>query len=143
MPEPSINDDVLGTLTWDDSLKSYQGEREIAPGQKIGVSLSPSEDRLEELLVQARRAYQHLQRQEVALREAAADALLPLHNETWSEGETIDRDTFVRRITLEGLTVYGDGSAELSYNDGDLFWGHTIVVSLREDGTVEDATIQG
>ncbi len=143
MPKPDIHDDVLGVLRWDDLLHWYEGERTIAPGHKIAVSLSPEGELLAEDLTRARQAYQHIQKQEVALREMAADALLPLHNDVWNEGPPIDRAAFVRRMTLEGLSVYSDGSVELDYNDGDLFWGHTITVSLHADGTFEDATIQG
>lgn len=143
MPEPIVVDEVLGTLTWQDRFRSYKGEREIAPGHLIRIDISPDNGRLEADLTRARQAYQHLQQQETVLREMAADALLPRYNAVWNEGQPIDRAAFMRRMVLEGLTVYGDQTVALDYNDGDLFYGHTIVVSLREDGTFENATIQG
>lgn len=143
MPEPILYDDVLGTLTWDDRLSWYWGEPEIALGHSIRLYITPDDGRREADLARARRAYQHLQRQEVALREAAADALLSLYNEDWTQGETIDRDTFMRRITLQSISVNGGIGVEIDYNDGDLFAGHSIVVSLREDDTVQGVDIEG
>ncbi|WP_363251990.1 DUF2262 domain-containing protein [Ruminococcus sp.] len=31
----------------------------------------------------------------------------------------------------------------LYYNDGDMFWGHSIEISVDADGTVSDANIAG
>ncbi len=143
MPDSIVVDDVLGTLTWDETYQWYQGKLEVAPGFWTELRLLPDDKTRQADLARARQAAQHLQRQEVALREAAADALLPRHNDVWNDGSPIDRETFVGRMTLEGLTVYGDGSAALDYNDGDLFWGHNIVVSLHENDTVQSVGIEG
>ena len=143
MPEATLSDEILGTLTWDETYHWYQGKLEVAPAQWIELRLLPDDNTHQADLARARQAFQHIQNQEVALREAAAEALLPRYNENWGDGPPIDRETFAGRITLEGLTVYGDGSAALDYSDGDLFWGHTIVVSLAEDDTVQDVSIEG
>lgn len=43
---------------------------------------------------------------------------------------------------LEAIAFYFDASAQLYYNDGDL-WGHTIVGSINVDGSFEGAQIAG
>ena len=47
------------------------------------------------------------------------------------------------RMTLTEFAAYEDGSIEISYDDGDLFWGHTITVTLDEHGAVQEVGING
>lgn len=141
MEKQAVRDDVLGLLTWDDSLEWWEGKREIIPGHTISVSVSSNDAPLETVMELARRAYRRVQTEEPSLRRAAADALLTLHNEEWNEGEPIDGDTFTSRMVLTEFSAYDDGSAEVSYDDGGLFLGHTIIVSVDADGTIKDASI--
>jgi hypothetical protein len=46
-------------------------------------------------------------------------------------------------MSLESIVIYPSGGAEIYYGDGDLFWGHTILVGLTEDLSFRDATIAG
>ena len=69
----------------------------------------------------------------------------PLKNRTWvEEGEKkVTAAQFRKRMKLESVSFYPDGSLEFCHDDGDLFWGHTILVSgtLRRGPT--DADIPG
>ncbi len=47
------------------------------------------------------------------------------------------------RISLESLHAYPDGEFEVYCHDGDLFWGHVIIVSGNINGTFQDAHIAG
>lgn len=143
MKEQTAQDEVLGILTWDDSLEWWEGKREIMPGHTISVSVSPNDVPLETVVELARRAYRQVQTEEPSLRRAAADALLTLHNEEWNEGEPIGSATFISRMVLTEFSAYDDGSAEISYDDGGLFLGHTIIVFVDADGTIKDASING
>src|SRR5262245_13647247 len=40
-----------------------------------------------------------------------------------------------RSIRRESIGINADGPVSLDYHDGDLFWGHTIVVRMSEDRT--------
>jgi hypothetical protein len=42
-----------------------------------------------------------------------------------------------------GITIYADGRANLSYNDGELFAGHAIVINIDPNGVVENACLWG
>lgn len=61
----------------------------------------------------------------------AAKTLLETKNERWLEDdeEPLQPAEFIQRLSLQSLTIYCDGSFEFSFDDGDLFWGHSINVS--------------
>lgn len=143
MPEATISDEVLGTLTWDEQYQWYEGHREIAPGHTIELRISAEKGVPDAWVARARQVYQSVQEHEVAFREAAADALLSLHNNAWNDETPIDRKTFAGRMSWQGLSIYTGGGVQLNYDDGDLFWGHTIAVTLGEDNTVQDVNIEG
>ena len=136
-------DPIFGELTWEDNLEWWTGHVEVAPGHAIQVALSTTEGELETLLAQARPLLARIRREEADLRRATAEALLELYNTAWNEGAAIDGARFAACITLQAVTFYPDGSAEMFYDDGDLFAGHTLLVSLDAQGNLQDATIAG
>jgi hypothetical protein len=46
-------------------------------------------------------------------------------------------------LKLESITVYPDDSFEFWHNDGDLFWGHSILVSGSLSEGPTDAEVPG
>ena len=50
---------------------------------------------------------------------------------------------FRAAVRLRTVSVFEDGSAEFYFADGDLFWGHTILVGMNKEGGFEGATIAG
>ena len=143
MQNPTVKDETFGTLTWDENLEWWEGKKEIRPGQIVSVSISADDVPLDTVLEQARQMFQHVQAAEPALRRSAADTLLVRYNSSWNEGPPIDANTFLLRITMTAFSVYADGSAEIDYDDGNLFLGHTISLSLDENGSVQDASVNG
>jgi len=136
-------DPVFGELTWEDHLEWWTGQVEVAPGQTLQVALSTTQEGLETLLPKARPLFSRLWREEAELRRATAEALLELYNTAWNEGPAIDGARLAACITLQAVTFYPDGSAELFYDDGDRFAGHILLVSLDAHGTLQDATLAG
>jgi len=136
-------DTAFSKLTWEDNLEWWTGQIEVAPGHDIQVALSTTEGELETLLTQARPLLAHIRREETDLRRVTAKTLLELYNTAWNEGAAIDGARLAACITLQAVTFYPDGSAELFYDDGDLFAGHTLLVSLDAQGNLQDATIAG
>ena len=68
------------------------------------------------------------------VKELAAVAVeygLSRKNESWlGEGEgEMDAKTFLGRIAVETITVDPEGNVGFYYNDGDVFWGHSIEIS--------------
>jgi hypothetical protein len=94
-------------------------------------------------LTRGREFVRWLRRHEPAARRFAAAELLETYNGSWNEGEPISIGTFAGRMTLESVGIDPDGGASLYYHDGDLFWGHCIIVSVGEDGEFKGATIAG
>lgn len=70
------------------------------------------------------------------VRAFAAQKLLSLAND-WAqdagaedeEPAEVTREQFMERMELESIQVDGDGGFEFWFNDGDLFWGHSIHVT--------------
>lgn len=46
-------------------------------------------------------------------------------------------------FSLSELAFRNDGSIEAYYDDGDIFWGHCIIVRMDKNGNIEDAEIAG
>jgi hypothetical protein len=136
----------LGYLIWDDEYDCWSCEIEIFPGQIVGVSVDPEEpEDIEESVVfeLAGRTLALIKASEANLRDRAADRLVETHNSSWNHDDPIDRQEFIARMTLEDITIYADGRAELSYSDEDLFAGHAIVININPSGVVENACLWG
>lgn len=84
------------------------------------------------------------------MKDYAAQNLLDSANE-WLESEEgredehepITKEKFIENIEISEIAVSPDGSMTLYYSDGDMFWGHSIDISVDEDGTISDVGISG
>lgn len=127
-------------LEWNADDEAWCGAVELA-GKRFEVSVNVEEaDELDA----AWRVVSRVVRGEAKLRRAAAELeLLELYNESWNEGKPLGMAAFCRRLSLTRVDVSPDGDAEVCFADGELFAGHTILVSVNEDGEVDDASIAG
>ncbi|WP_087026554.1 DUF2262 domain-containing protein [Thaumasiovibrio subtropicus] len=75
----------------------------------------------------------------------AVSELLELKNDNWlMDGqEALTAADFISAMKLDSITVYPDGEFEFWHNDGDLFWGHSILVSGSLAEGPNDADIPG
>ena len=83
--------------------------------------------------------------QKSGVRAYAAGHMLDTAND-WlgdADEEPITAEQFADRITLSELAFRNDGSIEAYYDDGDIFWGHCIIVRMDKNGNIEDAEIAG
>lgn len=146
----TFQDAVLGQLTYDDRLSRWDGASAV-----LGVPFSLSAHTFadsgrglpqdEAALEVYRAAFLRLERDEPALRPQMAERMLPLAQE-WQEDDDeapLSAPQFLERVTLESLSIYEDGDAELFYNDGDLFAGHVIIAVVKGDGTLGETSIAG
>ena len=78
-------------------------------------------------------------------KDYAASKLLALKNEHWLEPrqKALSRSDFVAAMDFDGVNGFSDGGFEIYFVDGDLFFGHTIVVDVTETFEFEDARIVG
>lgn len=79
------------------------------------------------------------------LRLYAAKNMLTAGNE-WLEDageELINEEQFMERISITTFIFDNKGEIQAYYDDGDIFWGHCIIVSINADGNVVDCEIAG
>lgn len=74
-----------------------------------------------------------------------ANELLSLKNDQWLEEDepAVSEADFLNTIELDGLNVFTDGSFEVLFKDGDLFWGHWINVDIDSDFNLRQADLWG
>ena len=75
----------------------------------------------------------------------AAEKLLELKNESWrEEGDKVcTEEDFTGLLTPESLHLYPDDTFVLEFDDGDLFWGHSVSVEGTTDGRLLAADLAG
>ncbi|MEK4521047.1 DUF2262 domain-containing protein [Psychrobacillus sp. FSL W7-1457] len=135
-----LNFDVLA---YDKDTGNYQGKIEIETDYFIDMTISPESYDKELVFKLAENTFRKIRIMNESYKEKIAGDLLKLHNEVWNEGEIISKDEFKKRINIQGILIFCEGNAELYYDDGDLFWGHTIVVDVDENGLYQEAQIYG
>ena len=59
------------------------------------------------------------------------------------EPEEITRGQFMERLEPDAVQISGDGSFDFWFNDGALFWGHSIHVTGSLEGGPEKAEMEG
>ena len=141
----TYKDEVFGLLTYDRQVNWYSvNVNWIDKSIKLNLSLE-STDGLESALRIAHILYNDKIIWDNRVKDYAVHKLLPLKNESWlEEDETeVTEIQFKKRMSLESITVYPDGSFEFWHDDGDLFWGHSILISGDLEKGPADADIPG
>ena len=77
-------------------------------------------------------------------KDYAAKKLLKLKNDLWLEDDEkeVTKKEFKARMKFTSLYVFSE-SANFYFDDGDLFWGHTIEVNVNQNLEFTDANIVG
>lgn len=149
-----LKDEVLGTLTLDRELSTFDGTCRWM-GSEVRISLDVDMEKKASWTRAVNVMKKLLADQETwdkALRAMAAQKLTVRANEWLADNDQTDRDPekdpiteeeFARRIVLTDFSVSPGGRFTAWFEDDDLFWGHVITV----DGTLKkgavDADIQG
>ena len=143
-----LQDDILGELTYDKQLKSFEGNASWLRG-KIHISLHVDKDN-KAGITKAKKALKTMvleqEKWDVDLRGFAAKELTPLACE-WTESEEeaalITEDSFVKRISLSLIWVSSGASFTACFDDDDLFFGHSITVCGSPKKGLVSADIEG
>ena len=141
----TINDPFFGWLTLNRAFDTYETNF-IWNSQPIGLSFSRRDCVDEpEFFRRVRTLWKAPKKWDQRIRDFAAGELLALKNDTWLEENeaALTSKQFKSRMTLESISVDPDGRFEFFFNDGDLFWGHIIVVSGTLANGPTDADIAG
>ncbi|MGM9946164.1 MAG: DUF2262 domain-containing protein [Lysinibacillus sp.] len=134
---------IFSELQFDSDTKNYDGQIKFNNRDFVDLTISIEMFDKDKVFKLAENTFKKIEELEEIYKESVAEDLLTIHNETWNEESITSKSEFINRIKLEGILFFCDGNAELYYNDGDLFWGHTIVVSINENGQYQDSQIYG
>ena len=142
---PDLIHPTLGPLTFDPRLDGYSAQVSVE-GRDVGIHLFPGgRDGNGPGLKAAAGLALGLAALVRDAKQYAATMLLSIKNEAWLDADEpeLTLEAFVERMQIESVGVNEDGSADLYFEDGDLFWGHVIVVARGTHGAFEEASIGG
>jgi len=142
-----LQDDILGELTYDKQLKSFEGNMAWLRGE-IHISLYVDKDN-KSGITKAKKALKIMvleqEKWDADLRSFAAKELTKLACE-WAESEEeaalITEESFAKRISLSLLWVTSGASFSACFDD-ELFFGHSIAVSGSLKKGMISAKIEG
>ncbi len=135
-------DPYFGKLTLCKSLNSFEREVEYL-GSAVELSIhadndDDDDDDDDELTITfndrlgiAKTLMKDIEKWSLLAKEFAALKLIELKNSFWlGEGESaVTKDEFISRLKISSITIYIDGSFDITFTDGNLFFGHLISVS--------------
>lgn len=107
----TINDPYLGIIKYD--RNKYTGKIKDKDNDFIEFSFDVHED-IQEVLKNVRKIIKNYFDRTLEFQLYAAEKLLDLYNDTWSEDEIIDKNEFINRIALDSIVIYSDLNAECS-----------------------------
>lgn len=143
-----VEDPLLGKLTLNRQFGWFEGERIMNGGTyTISVTQTAGVDNRKRDLRDIRRAgtvVSDFEKRLSAIQNAILGEMLPLYNDGWREDrEELTADAFLARIRLVSAVTYPDGHATLYFDDGDLFYRHTIEVRLGKHARVREVCLSG
>lgn len=147
-------DEILGKFELNKGVDTF--EHDISWNGEDGILYIDHDDEMKEAFEAAHTLFAEQERFGRESRVFAAKQLVDQANEWLADGagvdetadgeldmEEITEEMFQKRLILDTISVYGDGSFEIYYFDDDMFWGHSVIVSGNVDGTWDSAYIAG
>jgi hypothetical protein len=136
----TVQDPQFGVLTLDRRLNWYESETTTWGRDEIRLTLDAKRAHdLDMSLATARSLWSSQQSWQQKIIGWATTQLLPIKNDSWlNEDEPeLTPEEFAQKMVLTSITTRPDGSFDFWFNDGDLFWGHSIMVTgnLKEGPT--------
>lgn len=143
-----IEDDILGELLYDRTIKSFEGHITWLD-KNIDISLDVDKDN-KSGITKARKAMKELylsaEKWDAKMRTFAAENLIDLARD-WCESEEeagkIVEESFAERIDIETISITSGGSFTAYFNDDDIFAGHCIIVNGSLKKGVTSASMGG
>ena len=147
-----ITDEILGEMTFDESLGSFEGEI-LINGENVdfGISVDDINDKetVERLISDFKKFIADFDKWDKRIREFAAKALTDNAND-WLQDSLEDDEEFVEiteekfaeRMVLNSIG-FDENGFDVYYDDDDMFWGHCILVYGTLENGIEEAQIAG
>jgi hypothetical protein len=147
MQPETLHDEVFGELTYDSPMEEWHAEVALSPDHVIDVSIwwDETDGPFPPVLGRARDALERFRQREPDHREALAAAMVERHRRSARPQEELpESNALARGLTAEQLSIAGDGSATVRYDDEtELFGDHCIMVNLAADGSFIGFTLLG
>ncbi|HDR7448101.1 TPA: DUF2262 domain-containing protein [Bacillus toyonensis] len=143
------DDGILGEFELDKRVKTFEKRMSWA-GEECHLYFDWNEDKhmMKSALETAHVLFKEQYEWNMKMKMYAAKELVELANE-WlqdddeAEIDEITKEMFIDSITLSSLSVYSEGDFEIFFLDGDIFWGHSIIVSGNIHEGLSSAEIAG
>jgi hypothetical protein len=137
--------DAFVSLNWNADLGWWSGAAELRRGHRIDLHLEAANDpvQLRVAVARAGPAWARLLAAEPSVRAEVAGQLTDAHNDYCDPEDEVTPEQFVDRLRLLSAKFEASGETELVYADGMLFGGHWIIVPMRADGSVGEASEAG
>ena len=142
---PPVNDSIIGILTFNKQLQWFETKYEKQP-HSFQLSINVDErTSLIKVLPIVIEVINNIHTIDTLAKQFATNNLLELKNNTWLEKDDypLNEDDFIKKLTLGSISFDKKMAYTLSYNNSDLFWGHTIGVDFMKQGKPKNAQIQG
>lgn len=145
MEHKDLEHETLGTLRYNADLDWYDGQVEHG-GKAVPIRLAAAgQKELDAAASRAAHVTSRLEDYAARAKDYAAERLLKIKNDGWlDEGESpVNADEFKEKLSLQELVFRRYGAVDFHHRDGDLFWGHSVVVSLDGGDNFVQADIPG
>ena len=137
-----MHHDVLGDLIPDGDCGDHTATIPYE-SRRIKVRISPDDQAFETTLRLAAEVVGRLHDLDKAAKQIAVRDLRDTYNGGWNEYDEAQGDgtfksvsnpalsevAFEKKLSLNGVNVTGEGMIDLFYNDENMFWGHSVVVT--------------
>jgi hypothetical protein len=146
MKYPDIEHPELGTLRYEEDYDWYEGQISLQQSNIAIQLLIDETGKVASAIERAIDIVRHLENHAKLAKEYAAQSLLEIKNEAWIEDEDeepLTSEQFEQRMTLESISIDSNGEVSFYHNDGDLFWGHCILVTMDRENNLIGAETAG
>lgn len=124
----TFEDSFFGTFTLERFVDWFTAEV-VWEGNPISLHLE-GRDEVQECLKTACTIWENQSYWHQKIKDYAVQELLELKNNEWLNDDEVELtpNKFKDRMVLESIKVSPNGSFNFYFDDGDLFWGHTIEI---------------
>lgn len=143
------NDEILGQFELEKSVNLFQKEISwLNEDCSLYFNWNENKAAMEASLKTAHELFNNQAQWDKAIRSYAAKELVDLANDWLQDNEEaeiteITKELFVGLMSIDSISVYDDGEFEIFFSDGDMFWGHSIIVNGDINGNFTSAEIAG
>lgn len=143
------NDEILGQFELEKSVNIFKKKITwLNEDCSLYFNWDENKAAMDESLKTAHELFNNQAQWDKAIRNYAAKELVDLANDWLQDNEEaeiteITKELFVELMSIDSISVYNDGEFEIFFSDGDMFWGHSIIVNGDINGNFTSAEIAG